>query len=297
MFVFVYCVVEAASRRAVYVMNGNRVGSGTTTDASGSVAPAKTNVIVFESKDEIEKNARLYEHQDIAMQRRRTIEISGANPEDRCLDVGCGQGFLLADLTRTVTEVHGVDVSEGMLQAARKRAPRALLQRASAVALPYRDETFDIIFICQVLVYVSQPRQAILEARRCLKPGGRLIVLDSVWSQSVWHAKDVQRQTRVLRAFDEHAMHPSLPMRIPALISSCGLSYKNTQTISIVGTSWKSSWGRLVAPVIASYVVQKGLVKQEDAAAWLADIRMKVSLGQFFFNINRYVFFARKISH
>ena len=257
----------------------------------------KSNVIEFKTEEEIERNARLYLHPDVAMQRRRLVEISKPGSEDRCLDVGCGQGFLLADLARFVGrkgELHGVDVSVGMLRAAHKRCQRSILQQASAMSLPYRDNMFDLIVICQVLVYVSDPRQALLEAKRCLRPGGRLVVLDSIWSQAVWNVKDWQRQTRILRAFDRHALHPLLPMRLPGLISSTGLLYERTCAIPITGTSKTSSWGDLVAPVIASYVVEHGLVKKKDVESWLNDIETQARANRFFFNINRYVYIATK---
>lgn len=254
-------------------------------------------VISFDTKEEIERNSRLYEHADVVKQRKRLVDILNPGTVDRCLDVGCGAGFLLAELRRAIPngDVHGVDVSEGMLRAARARCPDAFLQRASAVALPYVDDTFDIIVFCQVLVYVSDPLRALQEAMRCLRPCGRLVVLDSIWSQSVWNVRDVNRQARILRAFDKHALHPELPMRVPQLIASVnGLSCESTHVIPIVGTSWKASWGRLVAPVIAQFVLKHELVEKDVVAEWLADLWSRADENTFFFNINRYVFVASK---
>jgi len=71
----------------------------------------------------------------------------GLKPGDRVLDVGCGKGFLLHELTRAVPgiEVFGVDVSEyGITNA--KEEVRSRLSLADARALPYADGSFDFVF-------------------------------------------------------------------------------------------------------------------------------------------------------
>ena len=65
---------------------------------------------------------------------------------DRILDVGCGKGFLLFEFTQIVPDlkVTGVDISAYALRHA-KTEVRPSLQRADAVALPFRDGTFDLV--------------------------------------------------------------------------------------------------------------------------------------------------------
>jgi ubiquinone/menaquinone biosynthesis C-methylase UbiE len=102
----------------------------------------------------------------------------------RVLDIGCGTGALaIAAVTRWPSvEVDGVDASGEMLRiAGRERAAiegragdRLRYRRADATALPYDDETFDVALTAFVLQLVPSRFQALREARRVLRPGGRL---------------------------------------------------------------------------------------------------------------------------
>lgn len=97
----------------------------------------------------------------------------------RLLEVGCGDGRLLAALAAGCREAHGVDVSRAALALAR-RAVRGLgnvsLKRLSGWRLPYADGTFDAV-VCQRTLHVMDPEAALLtlrEAGRVLRRGGTL---------------------------------------------------------------------------------------------------------------------------
>src|SRR5512141_1101674 len=92
------------------------------------------------------------------------------------LDIGCGGGLLAEEFARLGCTVMGVDPSEESLVATRTHAaPQGLpieYQRALGEALPFPDESFDIVYCCDVLEHVSDLRQVIAETARVLKPGG-----------------------------------------------------------------------------------------------------------------------------
>lgn len=79
-------------------------------------------------------------------------EHYGLRAGDRVLDVGCGKGFLLYDLTQSVPgiEVAGIDVSRYALENARAEV-RGALQEGSASQLPYADDTFDLVISINTL--------------------------------------------------------------------------------------------------------------------------------------------------
>lgn len=96
-------------------------------------------------------------------------------------DLGCGTGIVVAMLAPHVASVIGVDGSDEMLAAARERAghlPGVDLRRGVLEALPIEDETLDAAVMFLVLHHVAAPASALAEARRVLKPGGRLLVVD-----------------------------------------------------------------------------------------------------------------------
>ncbi|WP_051069142.1 class I SAM-dependent methyltransferase [Mesorhizobium metallidurans] len=119
--------------------------------------------------------------------REELLDLAGVASGNRVLDVGCGTGTQAIAAWRRVQpggSVVGVDVSEKMLVAARRKARRAGLdipfRHADAAELPFEDGGFDVVMITTVLHMVpeSRRRPCLSEAGRILRPGGRLLLID-----------------------------------------------------------------------------------------------------------------------
>lgn len=96
-------------------------------------------------------------------------------------DLGCGTGAMTAALAPFVARVVAVDASHEMLGAARDRlagAPNVDLRAGDVEALPVADGELDAALLVLVLHHLAEPRAALAEAARALRPGGRLIVVD-----------------------------------------------------------------------------------------------------------------------
>lgn len=92
----------------------------------------------------------------------------------RLLDVGCGLGLYLRRFRAFSQAVFGVDIDLEKLQEAAVELPN--LAQAPAEALPFPDNTFDMVLLHEVIEHVRNDRQTLREAYRCLKPGGRLVI-------------------------------------------------------------------------------------------------------------------------
>ena len=97
----------------------------------------------------------------------------------RTLDLGTGTGRNLPLLGPGVRAV-AVDPHAEALARARRRAPAIPLVVARAEALPFRDGAFDTVVAGLVLCTVQDPRAALAEVRRVLRPGGALRLLEHV---------------------------------------------------------------------------------------------------------------------
>jgi SAM-dependent methyltransferase len=109
---------------------------------------------------------------------RLVIDLAGLAGGELIADVGCGNGAYLAELAGRghAGPVLGLDLSPGMLRAARGRAPEAGLAVADAAALPLADEAVDVALAMHMLYHVPEPAAAVRELRRVTRPGGRVLV-------------------------------------------------------------------------------------------------------------------------
>lgn len=249
------------------------------------------------------RTARIYASPEIAEQRARTRAALAARPGERGLDVGCGPGFLACELAREVGEqgrIVASDASPDMLTLAERRAKDEALEDriafvlADAAQLASRAARFDFVVAVQVYLYVPAIDEALAEAARVLRPGGRLVVVDTDWDSCVWLTADRARHRRVMEARLADFAHPHLPPRLPALLRSAGLTLTHTAAVPVLNLRYdvESFSGGIVAPTMDSAIRQG--IPRDEAEAWAADLRGRTADGDYFFSLNRYLFVARK---
>lgn len=102
-------------------------------------------------------------------------EVRGARA---VLDLGCGNGAYSAALVARISPalMAGVDLSPAMLHGVRRRlGARVVLARANATALPFRRQSFDLVFMSHVLLLVGDVERCVDEVARTLRPNGLLV--------------------------------------------------------------------------------------------------------------------------
>src|SRR5262245_45591189 len=149
-----------------------------------------------------------YATPDVAATRIAALRAAGPRTQETALDIGCGPGYLTRELAVAVGprgRVVAVDVSEPMLDLARKRCEgldQVRFESADALKLPVKDGAADLACVLQVYCYVTELDQALIELHRALRPGGRVIILDTDFSGIVWESRNRERMQKVLRAYD-----------------------------------------------------------------------------------------------
>ena len=104
---------------------------------------------------------------------RRVVVRAG----ERLLEIGCGEGANLHHLREAGAVRFGVDYS-GARTAFARRATDAHTATADATRLPFADGAFDVVLIRDVLHHIADVDGVLAEARRVLRPGGRLTLLE-----------------------------------------------------------------------------------------------------------------------
>lgn len=112
---------------------------------------------------------------------RRILELLIKTDSASVLDMGCGTGQLLSMIAKPGITLAGVDIAPGMIAEARhKLGDTANLKVGDTEALPWEDDTFDVVVSTLSFHHYPNPTKALAEAARVIKPEGRVIIGD-VW--------------------------------------------------------------------------------------------------------------------
>lgn len=238
---------------------------------------------------------------DMVQQRRVVRDALALSVGEDVLDIGSGLGLLAVEIAAEVGShgsVHGIEPSDSMRALARRRELAASLSRVDfragdACAMPFGPESFDVAVATQVYEYVEDMQAALTEAYRVLRPGGRLLVLDTDWDSIVWHSSDRERMQRILAAWDEHLVDPYLPRRLTRLLENAGFAVSQREVVPLLNAGYDpTTFSAGLIGFIAAFVPGRNGLTETDATAWADDL---ASLGaDYFFSLNRYLFVAVK---
>jgi arsenite methyltransferase len=213
-------------------------------------------------------------------------EGSETTVPDPFVDVGSGPGLLAAEMAAQVGpagHVIGLDLSDSMLGLSRERrgdlATSECLSflKADAARLPFADRTFDVAVSTQVYEYVPDVPAALAEVYRVLRPGGRVLILDTDWDSIVWAAGGQARMQRLLEAWAGRFADPDLPRSLSWQLQGAGFQVERRE-------------------VLADFAVAQGRMPREEAEAWMRDLQRLGGQGRYFFSLSRYLFLATKRS-
>ncbi|KAJ7064749.1 S-adenosyl-L-methionine-dependent methyltransferase [Mycena amicta] len=221
--------------------------------------------------------------------------LSSLKPDMHILDVGCGPGTITVDLARFVPQGHvtGLERSaeqEPVLQKARDLATgqgitNVTFSLGDAHALPFADNTFDVVHAHQVLQHVADPVKVLSEMKRVAKKSGGIIAVRDVdYASMVWHpaseglTKWHPMYERTARA---NGGEPNAGRVLLSWALKAGIPREHIETT--VGTWcfseeeekkwWSGTWAeRVVGSALAETAVGHGITTKEEleemAAAW-----------------------------
>jgi ArsR family transcriptional regulator len=112
-------------------------------------------------------------------------------PPAEVVDIGCGEGYLTVEIARWARRVVAVDRSPAVLArakalAGRRRAANISFKRGELDRLPLESASMDVALLCQTLHHAADPAQAVAEAARVVRMGGKVLVLDLRTHEETW---------------------------------------------------------------------------------------------------------------
>lgn len=152
--------------------------------------------------------------------RTKAFSLLDMKPNQQVLLVGVGTGEDLPLLPKYI-EIVGVDLSDEMLEKARKKSDHAVLMHMNAESLAFENERFDFVILNLILSVVENPQHALQGAVRVLSPTGSILVFDKFLDDNkkpgmirrVFNKITSAIGTDINRSFDEIMMGTSLKIK------------------------------------------------------------------------------------
>ena len=156
----------------------------------------------------------------------------------RVLDVGCGTGVLLQELSHLSScSAYGVDINHASIVLAHALAPRSMLNLGNALNLPYFSHSFDVSLCHFLLLWVDDPLQVVKEMSRVVYPGGHVLAIaEPDYGGRIDYPIELAQIGRLQsEALREQGANPFIGRELGSLFYSAGLM--NIE-VGVLGGQW-----------------------------------------------------------
>ena len=230
---------------------------------------------------------------DMQRQREALLELLDLELGESVLDVGSGNGILARELVQKVGDsgrVVVVDPADAMIDMSRRICPEAEFVLGGASELPFEEEQFDVATASQVLCFVENVPAALAEFYRVLKPGGRLVILDSDWGSLIWHNNASNLLDAVIAELTLPYTCAYVPRTLSRELSKVGFKEIGVHSHPLVNTRLDQD------SYSAQMMTFLPINDSGDALGdrWSNEMRTMADNGEYFFSLNRYIFSATK---
>lgn len=251
---------------------------------------------------ESRRTERTYQSPEIVRQRVAILDTLNLQVGERVIDVGCGPGLLTQEMALAVGEngrVVGIDTSEAMLDIARRRCEgldQIRIANGDAITIEEKDDSFDAVACVQVLLYVPSVKDAIAEIYRVLRPGGRLVIMETDWRGTVLNSSDESLTRKIISSWDLDVPSPGLPVRMSPMLRQHGFRAIRVHALPIVSTSYNpDGFSVVMMKQFAECAKKHGIADRLKTDAWLEELKRLDEEMSYFFCVNRFLFSAIKI--
>jgi ubiquinone/menaquinone biosynthesis C-methylase UbiE len=232
--------------------------------------------------------------------KERSYELLDLSAGLSVLDLGCGLGddaFRMAARVGPGGLVVGVDASTRLISEAINRLPAGLqvhFAKADARRLPFRGASLDRCRVDRTLQHIANPRQAIRELVRVLKPGGALLAYDNDWGTFSVSGRDEQATRIIAAAWEESFTNPWIGRYLKLFFLEAGLQEVALEPSVSVLTDFEIADRIYNLRQTLARVVAAGDLDPAVADDWLSDVQAQGRSGGFLCTLTAYTVVGTK---
>jgi ubiquinone/menaquinone biosynthesis C-methylase UbiE len=227
---------------------------------------------------------------------------------ETAVDVGSGTGedvVAFAERVGAEGRAVGVEPSPGLRAEAVRRAEAAQagsVRRAAAAfaeyvdghaeALPFDDDSVDVLRSERVLQHVDNPTAVVTEMARVLRPGGRIALIDTDWATALVHPADPDVLRRMVEYLHATAANPFSGRQLRGLLADAGLEITGETAATWIEPQEGARQGFIsMVPLVAA---KAAAITQDEAAAFAKGIADAADRGAFHMSLTMYAVSAIK---
>jgi ubiquinone/menaquinone biosynthesis C-methylase UbiE len=209
--------------------------------------------------------------------RARSYQALRPAPGATVIDVGCGAGRAVAELAQDGARAVGVDLDPAMLAAARSRFPDIDVRAADLTDLPLDDGQAHGYRADKVYHILPDPPAALVEARRVLAPGGRIVLLGQDWDTLVIDSDQPDLTRRIVHARAGTIPHPRIARAYRNLLLDTGFHDVELEVHTAIFTDATTQ------PLLAGHAAaahRTGAISGAEAEAWVGEQTRRAAAGR-----------------
>ncbi|MFQ6394742.1 methyltransferase domain-containing protein [Nocardia sp. KC 131] len=220
---------------------------------------------------------------------------------EHALDIGSGSGSEVIDFADAVGPTGtaiGVEPDPQLLAAAERRANQAgspaKFHSGDAYGLPFGADSFDAVLCERVFQHLTAPIRAANEIARVLRPGGRVVVVDSDWGTAIVHPGDRQVVRAVVDTLVSATTNPLSGRRLPGLLTKAGLVVDDVGSHALVQD--RSVGAGSLVNRISAMAVARGVISEAQRDQLVADLEAGAESGDIHLSVTMFAVLAHKPS-
>ena len=213
---------------------------------------------------------------------------------ETAVDVGSGTGEDVVALHELGARAVGVEPSPGLRAEAVRRAAGADVEYVDghAEALPFEDESVDVLRSERVLQHVDDPAAVVKEMARVLRPGGRIVLIDTDWGTAIIHPADPDVLQRMVGYFLRESANPYSGRQLRGLLAEAGLEITGETAATWLEPQEGARQGFVGMMHLTS--LQAGVITAEEAEAFAQTLGEAADRGAFHMSLTMYAVSAIK---